>query len=133
VLKLKDTLRFYSQVQKTRDLKYPVVRNYGLAYEAQKLREQDQAPLSPLTSEALSRPRRKPAEEVRNSLGFLKRLEEEGQNVKISEELNGILNMDDEKRAIIEKLEEENSKKSKKPRPRDLYDFDELRRLHWQR
>ena len=41
--------------------------------------------------------------------------------------------MDDEKRAIIEKLEEENMKKSKKPRPRDLYDFDELRRLHWQR
>jgi hypothetical protein len=78
-MKLKDTLRFYSQLQKTRDLKYPVVRNYGLAYEVQKLRDQEaSAPLSPVTSEATSKPRRKPADDPRNSLGFLKRLEEEG-------------------------------------------------------
>lgn len=76
---MKDTLRFYSQIQKTRDLKYPVVRNYGLAYEGQKLREQEQhSPLSPVISDGTTKPRRKPAEEVRNSFGFLKRLEEEG-------------------------------------------------------
>jgi hypothetical protein len=89
--------------------------------------------MSPVTSDGDMRKaiaKRTQQGENKNSLGFLKRLEEEGHNVKINAELNEILFLDDEKRAAIEKLEEENQKKSRKPRPRDIFDYEGVKRLN---
>ena len=61
--------------------------------------------------------------DLKQSYGFLKRLGEEGQNVKIGSEINEILFLDDEKQKTIELQEEDNQKKLRKPRPRDVVNF----------
>lgn len=67
--------------------------------------------------------------EIKLTYGFLRRLEEEGQNVKIGSEINDILFLDEKEKAFKDKLEEDHKKKQRKPRPRDVVDFDELKRL----
>ena len=57
----------------------------------------------------------------------MRRLEEEGQAVNISNEINDILYLDEKEREIKERIEEEQLKKSRKPRPRDILDFEEIR------
>jgi hypothetical protein len=57
----------------------------------------------------------------------LRRLEEEGQAVNISNEINDILYLDEKEREIKERIEEEQLKKSRKPRPSDILDFEEIR------
>jgi hypothetical protein len=47
--------------------------------------------------------------------------------VKIGQEINDILFLEEKERENKERLEEENAKKSKKPRPRDVVDFDTIR------
>lgn len=68
--------------------------------------------------------------EIMLEYGFLKRLEEEGKNVKIGTEINDILFLDERDREIKERLEEEHLRKAKKPRPRDIVDFEEIKRNH---
>jgi hypothetical protein len=68
--------------------------------------------------------------EIMLEYGFLKRLEEEGKNVKIGAEINDILFLDERDREIKERLEEEHLRKAKKPRPRDIVDFEEIKRNH---
>lgn len=71
--------------------------------------------------------------EIMLEYGFLKRLEEEGKNVKIGTEINDILFLDERDREIKERLEEEHLRKAKKPRPRDIVDFEEIKRNHAQK
>lgn len=65
--------------------------------------------------------------EIKLTYGFLRRLEEEGKNVKIGSEINDILFFEEKTKENKERLEEENAKKLKKPRPRDVVDFDFLK------
>jgi hypothetical protein len=65
--------------------------------------------------------------DIKQSFCFLRRLEEEGKNVNIGNEINDILYMDEKEREMKEKMEEEHLKKSRKPRPRDIIDYEELR------
>ena len=71
--------------------------------------------------------------EIKLSYGFLRRLEEEGQNVKIGQDINDILFLDEREKATKERLEEEHKRKLKKPRPRDVVDFDTLKRNQMQK
>jgi hypothetical protein len=64
---------------------------------------------------------------VKLSYGFLRRLEEEGCNVNIGADINDILYLDEREREIKEKMEEDALKKSRKPRPRDIIDIEELK------
>jgi len=70
--------------------------------------------------------------QIKLSYGFLRRLEEEGQQVKISADINDILYLDEKEQAFKERLEEEHKKKLKKPRPREIIDFDLIKRSHAQ-
>ncbi len=65
--------------------------------------------------------------DIKLSFGFLRRLEEEGYNVNIGTDINDILFLDEREREIKEKMEEEALKKSRKPRPRDIIDFEEIK------
>ena len=69
--------------------------------------------------------------EIKLNYGFLRRLKEEGQNVNIGQEINDILYLDEKERATKERLEAEHRKKMKKPRPRDVVDFEELKRIQY--
>lgn len=71
--------------------------------------------------------------EVKQAFGFLRRLEEEGKNVKMSQDINDILFIEEKEREIKEKIVQDQLKKSKKPRPRDVIDFEEMRRRQLQK
>ena len=62
-------------------------------------------------------------QDIKLTYGFLRRLEEEGKNVKIGSEISDLLFLEEKDKENKERLEEENAKKSKKPRPRDVVDF----------
>jgi hypothetical protein len=65
--------------------------------------------------------------DVKLAFGFLRRLEEEGYNVNIGAEINDILFLEEKEREIKQKMEEDHAKKSRKPRPRDMVDFEDLK------
>jgi hypothetical protein len=88
--------------------------------------------LQPTVSETDSKIRKYPQgnssiADIKLTYGFLRRLEEEGKNVKIGSEINDILFFEEKTQENKDRLEEENAKKSKKPRPRDVVDFDVIK------
>ena len=143
-------------MKQLRERKNPVIRNYGLEIEIEELRrleeelekeeeeedaeEQnveepatDQIVDSRLTDSRGGIPqKKKKISEIKLTYGFLRRLEEEGKNVKIGQEINDILFMEEKEKAIKERLEEEQKRKMKKPRPREIVDFDDLKRRQMQ-
>lgn len=68
--------------------------------------------------------------EVKLAYGFLKRLEVDGQNVQIGSEINDVLFLEERSKAVKERLEEEHKKKAKKPRPRDVVDFEHVKQIN---
>ncbi len=48
--------------------------------------------------------------------------------MKMSQDINEILFIEEKERELKEKMDEEELKKSRKPRPRDIIDFEEIRR-----
>ena len=58
---------------------------------------------------------------------FLRRLEQEGENIKINEETEELLYREEKQREFEEQTLAEYNQKQKKPRPRDLFDVDQIR------
>ncbi len=142
---MKETLAMFLEIQNQRSKKNPVVRNYGAEQEILKFKKQEalihgltppaeetEGIFSNRKSDACSEVERKSAtkrskqqtiQDIKLTYGFLRRLEEEGKNVKIGNEISDLLFLEEKDNENKERLEEENAKKSRKPRPRDVVDF----------
>lgn len=66
-------------------------------------------------------------QDIKLTYGFLRRLEEEGKNVKIGSEISDLLFLEEKDKENKERLEEKDAKKSRKPRPRDVVDFQQIK------
>lgn len=72
-------------------------------------------------------------QDIKLTYGFLRRLEEEGKNVKIGSEISDLLFLEEKDKENKERLEEENAKKSRKPRPRDVVDFQDIKQQNMEK
>ncbi|CDW82102.1 UNKNOWN [Stylonychia lemnae] len=133
--KIKETLKIFHNL-KAKSEKEEVYRNYGPTWEIEqneerKLQVQFQKPEEDSKSDKDNKSKyihhhtlHERVQDVRTNCGFLKKLDEIGANVKMDQEVNELLYLEDKEKDKKEQMLEDFKKSVKKLRPREIFDIE---------